>query len=768
MVAVGAAHLGASPPPRRRGPAPGRDRADPATSRSRCAIARARRARIGHCWRPRSSGSPSTRPRRARGSASSSPPRRSAPRRSTLLIAASSVEKGESLVDTLRTLERTGVTTLVLRHGSSGRRAPRGSADGPARRERRRRRPCPPDPGADRRADAARGARHARGPPDRDRRRRRRTRAWRARTSTACGTRALGCGWPDLRRGSLASSDWPGVEVAGDADRRPLRRGGRGDGPSRTARTRRRAARRADGLAARQLPERDGLAGPEPRSSIPGPTNEGVELTAELANGPRSLIGRQVENGVPVRMAVLALARRSGMSTESFGRLTDPPASFTVVGARVVDPSAGTDAVRDVAVVDGLIARSAAGPAPSWIDGRGSCWRRASATCTPTSASRGRRPPRRSRAAPGGGARRLHDGLRDAEHRAADRLGAEAVATALVGAAGTSCRVRVIGAATIGASRRRSAVDAGRAWRPRARSGFSDDGACVRPTAVARRCLVQLARARPAADRARRGRRSWPAAASCARARWQLGWDWPAGRRRRRPRSSSATSRSPRRRGARAPPHAPLDRGRRASRCERRELAGVAGDLRRHATPPGADGRVGRRARGAFAWERGRDGAADRAAYDGACRVNPPLASREDALALLAARRRRDDRRHRDRPRAASGRAQARAVRRGRAGAHRPRDGALAGPRRRRGREAGAWARWSRRSRLARRAIIGETRGLDIGVARRTSCSSIPAARWRVEREALASASSNTPLLGMELPGVVRLTVAAGRVTYRS
>ena len=39
----------------------------------------------------------------------------------------------------------------------------------------------------------------------------------------------------------------------------------------------------------------------------PGPTNEGVELTAELANGPRSLIGRQVENGVPVRMAILAL-----------------------------------------------------------------------------------------------------------------------------------------------------------------------------------------------------------------------------------------------------------------------------------------------------------------------------------------------------------------------------------------------------------------------------------------------------------------------------
>jgi dihydroorotase-like cyclic amidohydrolase len=36
-----------------------------------------------------------------------------------------------------------------------------------------------------------------------------------------------------------------------------------------------------------------------------------------------------------------------------------------------------------------------------------------------------------------------------------------------------------------------------------------------------------------------------------------------------------------------------------------------------------------------------------------------------------------------------------------------------------------------------------------------------------VEPEVLASASSNTPLMGMELPGVVRLTVADGRVTYR-
>jgi dihydroorotase-like cyclic amidohydrolase len=40
--------------------------------------------------------------------------------------------------------------------------------------------------------------------------------------------------------------------------------------------------------------------------------------------------------------------------------------------------------------------------------------------------------------------------------------------------------------------------------------------------------------------------------------------------------------------------------------------------------------------------------------------------------------------------------------------------------------------------------------------------------RWMVGPGALASASSNTPLVGMELPGVVRLTVADGRITYRS
>lgn len=53
--------------------------------------------------------------------------------------------------------------------------------------------------------------------------------------------------------------------------------------------------------------ERMQLARPGAPVLHPGPTNEGVELTAALAAGSRSLIGQQVSNGVAVRMAVLAL-----------------------------------------------------------------------------------------------------------------------------------------------------------------------------------------------------------------------------------------------------------------------------------------------------------------------------------------------------------------------------------------------------------------------------------------------------------------------------
>ncbi|MCH8270935.1 MAG: aspartate carbamoyltransferase catalytic subunit [Planctomycetes bacterium] len=39
----------------------------------------------------------------------------------------------------------------------------------------------------------------------------------------------------------------------------------------------------------------------------PGPMNIGIEIDAAVARGPRSVIGRQVANGVAVRMAVLAM-----------------------------------------------------------------------------------------------------------------------------------------------------------------------------------------------------------------------------------------------------------------------------------------------------------------------------------------------------------------------------------------------------------------------------------------------------------------------------
>jgi aspartate carbamoyltransferase catalytic subunit len=39
----------------------------------------------------------------------------------------------------------------------------------------------------------------------------------------------------------------------------------------------------------------------------PGPMNEGVEIDAAVAHGARSLVEKQVTNGVAVRMALLYL-----------------------------------------------------------------------------------------------------------------------------------------------------------------------------------------------------------------------------------------------------------------------------------------------------------------------------------------------------------------------------------------------------------------------------------------------------------------------------
>jgi len=61
---------------------------------------------------------------------------------------------------------------------------------------------------------------------------------------------------------------------------------------------------RMDTARARMLPETAVVM-------HPGPLNRGVEITDDVADGPRSLILSQVRNGVPMRMAVLAAIARS-------------------------------------------------------------------------------------------------------------------------------------------------------------------------------------------------------------------------------------------------------------------------------------------------------------------------------------------------------------------------------------------------------------------------------------------------------------------------
>lgn len=58
------------------------------------------------------------------------------------------------------------------------------------------------------------------------------------------------------------------------------------------------------------------LASPDAIIMHPGPINRGVEISPELADGPRSVILDQVQNGVAVRMALLYLLTRRGASSE--------------------------------------------------------------------------------------------------------------------------------------------------------------------------------------------------------------------------------------------------------------------------------------------------------------------------------------------------------------------------------------------------------------------------------------------------------------------
>lgn len=50
----------------------------------------------------------------------------------------------------------------------------------------------------------------------------------------------------------------------------------------------------------------------------PGPMNRDVEIASDVADGPQSVIQRQVTNGVAIRMAVLATIARNVQARRQF------------------------------------------------------------------------------------------------------------------------------------------------------------------------------------------------------------------------------------------------------------------------------------------------------------------------------------------------------------------------------------------------------------------------------------------------------------------
>ena len=225
-----------------------------------------------------------------------------------LPIDVSSVTKGESLLDTLRTLERTGVTTVVLRHSMSG--APYLAARSVSLRivnagDGLHAHPTQALLDALTLRDALGTLEGRRIAIVGDIAHSRVARS-NIHTLTALGATVRLAGPPAWVRGF---EGWHGVSVAhrveealADADavmtlRVQLERDAGGGVPSLREYTTR------WGLDLQRL----GHARTDAPILHPGPTNEGVEISAELAASERSLIGAQVVNGVAMRMAVLAL-----------------------------------------------------------------------------------------------------------------------------------------------------------------------------------------------------------------------------------------------------------------------------------------------------------------------------------------------------------------------------------------------------------------------------------------------------------------------------
>jgi dihydroorotase len=444
----------------------------------------------------------------------------------------------------------------------------------------------------------------------------------------------------------------------------------------------------------------------------------------------------------------------------TFGRLTDAPATLVIAGARVIDPASGEDAIRDVAIAEGwLVAPETIPPDATRIDGRGlvvapgfvdlhAHLREPGAERAETIASG-------ARAAAHGGFTAIcampntEPALDDAA--LLTRLGDEA--------AGSAAAVRFVGAVSVGRRGERLAdLDA---LAVAGAVAVSDDGAAV-PDAIAReafeRCaaldLPLIEHAEDARLAAGSVMRSGPTATRLGLAGWL-----PAAELACVERDLALASAT----GARLHlTHLSTPAAIAAVRDARAAGVRVTCDVTPHHLAL-TDAWVG--GARAFSWEA--EAAGDAAlAYDGRCRVNPPLASREDALALLAA--------------LADGTIDAIAT-----------DHAPHSPERKLvpfGEAAPGLIGLETALSLGLAAVaagalplpvllaalsggparvIGAERSLTAGRPADLVAFD-PAARWTPSRDSLASRSTNSPLLGRELPGLVRLTVAAGRVTWRA
>ena len=170
------------------------------------------------------------------------------------------------------------------------------------------------------------------------------------------------------------------------------------------------------GLNARQA---RALAKPDVLIMHPGPMNRGVEISPEVADGPRSVILDQVANGVAVRMAVLYLLAGSERQGDGMSLLIQerPGASIRPRDRR---------ACRTCSIDGGRIARSARGlRRPTEADGHRrrrqgrlpGLHRHARAPARARATSTRRHRDRHAR----GGRRRLHRRLLHAQHQPAQR-----------------------------------------------------------------------------------------------------------------------------------------------------------------------------------------------------------------------------------------------------------------------------------------------------------------------------------------------------------